>query len=65
MYKLTLKNRLIAKLTSTKFLITIWACFLLTFIVMKGLSYPTLEILLAAVPLSYFGVNAIEKVIKH
>lgn len=64
MYKLTLKNRLIVKLTSTKFLITVWACFLLTFIVLKGLSYPTLEVLLAAVPLSYFGINIIEKKLK-
>lgn len=61
MYKPTLKNRLIVKLTSTKFLITLWACFLLTFIVIKGLSYPVLEPLLAAIPLSYYGVNILEK----
>lgn len=38
-----------------------WSLFMLTFIVVNSLSYPVLEPLLAAIPLSFFGVNLIEK----
>lgn len=56
-------HRILVKLTSIKTLITIWSLFMLTFIVVNSLSYPVLEPLLAAILLSYFGVNLAEKVI--
>lgn len=56
-------HRILVKLTSIKTLITMWSLFMLTFIVVNSLSYPVLEPLLAAIPLSYFGVNLAEKVI--
>ena len=55
-------ERIILKLTSSKLWLTAWACFLITYIVVKGLSdFFGIGLALCSIPLSYFAVNEIQK----
>jgi hypothetical protein len=48
------------KLSSTKFWITAWAGFLVTWIVIKNLqSFANIAMILCAVPVSYIGANVV------
>lgn len=62
----SLLKRLFLKLTSTKFLITVWACFLVSYIVIKRLDdFSLLAEILSGVPFSYFGINMLQKKIEQ
>ena len=55
-------KRILLKLTSTKFVITLWSTTLITFIVTKNIaSMNNIALALTAVPVSYFVVNAVQK----
>lgn len=55
-------KRILLKLTSTKFVITLWSTALITFIVTKNIaSMNNIALALTAVPVSYFVVNAVQK----
>lgn len=55
-------KRLLQKLTSTKVWLTGWACFMISYIVVKNLdSFFGIALALCSVPLSYFAVNEIQK----
>lgn len=55
-------KRILLKLTSTKFVITLWSTALITFIVTKNVaSMNNIALALTAVPVSYFVVNAVQK----
>lgn len=55
-------KRILLKLTSTKFVITLWSTILITFIVTKNIaSMNNIALALTAVPVSYFVVNAVQK----
>lgn len=55
-------RRILLKLTSTKFIITLWSTALITFIVTKNIaSMNNIALALTAVPVSYFVVNAVQK----
>lgn len=55
-------KRILLKLTSTKFIITLWSTALITFIVTKNIaSMNNIALALTAVPVSYFVVNAVQK----
>lgn len=55
-------RRILLKLTSTKFVITLWSTALITFIVTKNIaSMNNIALALTAVPVSYFVVNAVQK----
>ena len=55
-------KRILLKLTSTKFAITLWSTVLITFIVTKNIaSMNNIALALTAVPVSYFVVNAVQK----
>ena len=59
-------KRLLTKLTSSKLWLTAWACFLITFIVMSGLTeFFGIALALCSVPLSYFAVNEIQKYLQN
>lgn len=55
-------KRILLKLTSTKFVITLWSTALITFIVTRNIaSMNNIALALTAVPVSYFVVNAVQK----
>ena len=55
-------KRMLIKLTSTKFCITLWAIALITVISLKNIeSMNNIALALTAVPVSYFVVNTIQK----
>ena len=55
-------KRILLKLTSTKFAITLWSTVLITFIVTENIaSMNNIALALTAVPVSYFVVNAVQK----
>lgn len=55
-------KRILLKLTSTKFVITLWSTALITFIVTQNIaSMNNIALALTAVPVSYFVVNAVQK----
>lgn len=55
-------KRFLKKLTSIKNLLTIWACFLVTYIVTKNkVEFYGIALALCGVCLSYFAVNEIQK----
>lgn len=57
-------KRFLKKLTSIKNLLTIWACFLVTYIVIKNkVEFYGIALTLCWVCLSYFAVNEIQKYI--
>lgn len=59
---LNMLKRILLKLTSTKFVITLWSTALITFIVTKNIaSMNNIALALTAVPVSYFVVNAVQK----
>lgn len=60
--KNSILQRIMLKLTSSKLWLTIWACFLITYIVVKGISdFFGIGLALCSIPLSYFAVNEIQK----
>ena len=60
--ELSIIRRILVKLTSTKFVITLWSTALITFIVTKNIaSMNNIALALTAVPVSYFVVNAVQK----
>lgn len=55
-------KRIIIKLTSTKFCITLWAVALITVIALKNIdSMNNIALALTSVPVSYFIANTIQK----
>ena len=55
-------KRILLKLTSTKFCITLWAIALITVISLKNIaSMNNIALALTAVPVSYFIANTIQK----
>lgn len=55
-------KRILIKLTSTKFCITLWAIALITAISLKNIeSMNNIALALTSVPVSYFVVNTIQK----
>lgn len=55
-------RRILLKLTSTKFVITLWAIALITVISLKNIaSMNNIALALTAVPVSYFIANTIQK----
>ena len=59
-------ERVKMKITSTKFWITIWACFLITFIVVKDKQeFFGIGLALCSVPLSFFAVNELQKYLQN
>lgn len=55
-------KRLLKKLTSIKNLLTIWACFMVSYIVIKNkIEFYGIALALCGVCLSYFAVNEIQK----
>lgn len=55
-------KRILIKLTSTKFCITLWAIALITVISLKNIeSMNNIALALTSVPVSYFVVNTIQK----
>ena len=60
--ELSIIRRILVKMTSTKFVITLWSTALITFIVTKNIaSMNNIALALTAVPVSYFVVNAVQK----
>ena len=57
-------RRLLSKITSTKFIITVWAAVLISFIVVKNIdTMNNIALALTTVPVSYFIANQVQK--KH
>ncbi|MEE1126065.1 MAG: hypothetical protein U0L18_09070 [Acutalibacteraceae bacterium] len=55
-------KRILIKLTSTKFCITLWAVALITVIALKNIdSMNNIALALTSVPVSYFIANTIQK----
>lgn len=55
-------KRILIKLTSTKFCITLWAIALITVIALKNIdSMNNIALALTSVPVSYFIANTIQK----
>lgn len=55
-------KRIVIKLTSTKFCITLWAVALITVIALKNIdSMNNIALALTSVPVSYFIANTIQK----
>lgn len=55
-------KRILLKLTSTKFCITLWAIALITVISLKNIeSMNNIALALTSVPVSYFVANTIQK----
>lgn len=55
-------KRILLKLTSTKFVITLWAIALITVISLKNIeSMNNIALALTSVPVSYFIANTIQK----
>lgn len=55
-------KRIVIKLTSTKFCITLWAVALITVIALKNIdSMNNIALSLTSVPVSYFIANTIQK----
>ena len=55
-------KRILLKLTSTKFCITLWAIALITVIALKNIdSMNNIALALTSVPVSYFIANTIQK----
>ena len=55
-------KRVISKITSTKFIITVWAAILISFIVVKNIAtMNNIALALTAVPVSYFIANQVQK----
>lgn len=55
-------KRIISKITSTKFIITVWAAILISFIVVKNIAtMNNIALALTAVPVSYFIANQVQK----
>ena len=55
-------RRVISKITSTKFIITVWAAILISFIVVKNIdTMNNIALALTAVPVSYFIANQVQK----
>lgn len=55
-------KRILVKLTSTKFCITLWAIALITVIALKNIdSMNNIALALTSVPVSYFIANTIQK----
>lgn len=55
-------KRILSKITSTKFIITVWAAVLISFIVVKNIdTMNNIALALTAVPVSYFIANQVQK----
>lgn len=55
-------KRIISKITSTKFIITVWAAVLISFIVVKNIdTMNNIALALTTVPVSYFIANQVQK----
>lgn len=55
-------RRIISKITSTKFIITVWAAILISFIVVKNIdTMNNIALALTTVPVSYFIANQVQK----
>lgn len=55
-------KRILSKITSTKFIITVWAAILISFIVVKNIEpMNNIALALTTVPVSYFIANQVQK----
>ena len=55
-------KRILSKITSTKFIITVWAAIIISFIVVKNIEpMNTIALALTTVPISYFIANQVQK----
>ena len=55
-------KRILSKITSTKFIITVWAAILISFIVVKNIdTMNNIALALTTVPISYFIANQVQK----
>ena len=55
-------KRILSKITSTKFIITVWAAIIISFIVVKNIEpMNNIALALTTVPISYFIANQVQK----
>ena len=55
-------KRILSKITSTKFIITVWAAIIISFIVVKNIdTMNNIALALTTVPISYFIANQVQK----